>query len=49
MKGATAEPWVSRSRPPKTAITIRSGSSQYFLRTPHEVPEFLQEFHGGSP
>src|SRR5262245_631921 len=34
MKGATAEPWVSTTRAPNTAITSRSGSSQYFLRAP---------------
>src|SRR5262245_21165936 len=34
MKGATAEPWVSTTKAPNTAITSRSGSSQYFLRAP---------------
>src|ERR1700691_5561774 len=33
MKGATAEPFASTSRPPNIAITRKTGSSQYFLRT----------------
>src|SRR5580658_6881146 len=33
MKGATAEPFASTSRPPNIAITTKTGSSQYFLRT----------------
>jgi hypothetical protein len=33
MKGATAVPWVSTIRPPKIAIVMMTGSSQYFLRT----------------
>src|SRR3954447_11657206 len=32
MKGATAEPLVSSSSPPKTTIISMIGSSQYFLR-----------------
>src|SRR5262245_6504804 len=33
MNGAIAEPLVSTTRPPKTTIMIRIGSSQNFLRT----------------
>src|SRR5580693_6425805 len=33
MKGATAEPFASTSRPPNSAMTRKTGSSQYFLRT----------------
>src|ERR1700683_2519812 len=33
MKGATAEPFAKISRPPNSAMTIKTGSSQNFLRT----------------
>src|SRR3546814_11465567 len=32
MNGATAEPWVSTTRPPNSTITSSIGSSQNFLR-----------------
>src|SRR6516162_4457947 len=32
MKGATAEPLVSTISPPKSAMTMKTGSNQYFLR-----------------
>src|SRR3979490_2669073 len=33
MNGATAEPWVSTTKPPNIAITSKRGSSHNFLRT----------------
>src|SRR5919206_3376163 len=33
MNGATTEPLASTSRPPNSAIMIRTGASQNFLRT----------------
>src|SRR3546814_10513698 len=32
MNGATADPWVSTTRPPNSTITSSIGSSQNFLR-----------------
>ena len=33
MNGATAVPFVSTMSPPKMAMTMNTGSSQYFLRS----------------
>ena len=33
MNGATAEPWLRTSNPPKATMVIIMGRSQYFFRT----------------
>ncbi len=33
MNGATAEPWLSITNPPNTAIMTNTGNNQNFLRT----------------
>jgi len=43
MKGAMAEPFVRTIRPPNIAITMKTGSSQYFFRTRKKFQNSLKK------